>query len=154
MLTLVESRAPDTSSAIATMQRVDPARRLVGVARQLHNRWRRLGPADRERLDELAGAVKERALELRGAADPARASRELERSNRELADALVDCAESDPEVDAIEVRRLRSELADELERLASAEIEARGAEAQEEATVQPAGTAGKGGAQAKRAPWL
>jgi hypothetical protein len=133
------------------MRHVDPARRLVEVARLLHNRWRKLAPNDRERLDELAGTVKTRALDLRGSADPDGAGRDLERSNRELADAIVDCAEADPDVDEIEVRRLRSDLAHELDRLASGEVRARAGTADDEPVdEETAGTEGR----TSRAPWL
>ena len=38
----------------------------VRIARLLYRRWEALAPAERERLETLAGNVKERALEVRG----------------------------------------------------------------------------------------
>lgn len=120
-------------------------------ARLLHNRWRKLAPGDRERLGDLADDVKQRALDLRGSGDPGGAGAGLERSGRELADAIVGCAEANPEVDEIEIRRLRSDLAAELDRLASGKVEARRG-------GEPAAEDGKTPSTeedtAKRAPWL
>jgi hypothetical protein len=97
----------------------------VRVARSIYGRWRVLAPGERERLGVLAQTVKDRALNLRGTSDRPAAERELVSANRELADALVDSARSDPEVEAADVERLRDELARELERLASADVTAR-----------------------------
>jgi hypothetical protein len=94
----------------------------VRVARALYGRWRRMAAADRESLEPLAQDVRERALDLRGTPDREAAGRELEKAEERLAAAMVESAESDPEVSAAEVSRLRSDLARELDRLASAEI--------------------------------
>ena len=96
----------------------------VRVARTLYARWRAMGPADRERIAPLAQDAKERALELRGVADARVAERELAYANENLAAAILETAESDPEVDELEVRRLREDLRRELERLATAEVRA------------------------------
>ena len=79
----------------------------VRIARVLYRRWEGLAPAERERLEMLAGNVKERALEVRGKVDDGTAERELEDANSELADALG----------ADEVAELRQELRRELERV-------------------------------------
>jgi hypothetical protein len=89
----------------------------VHVARALHGRWRRLTSSRRRALEPLAEDVKERALDLRGAADRARAGRELNQANERLAQAMV-------ESDEVEVDRLRQDLALELDRLANADIRA------------------------------
>jgi hypothetical protein len=96
----------------------------VRVARSLHSRWRSLPPPARARLEPLAEDAKERALELRGAADPAAAERELRAVSASLATALVETAEADPQLDPAEVEQLREELRSELDRLAGAEIRA------------------------------
>jgi hypothetical protein len=96
----------------------------VRVARTLYARWRALRPAQRDPLAPLAEDAKERALELRGAADAQTAERELAAANQTLAAALVEAAEADPEVNEIEVRRLREDLRRELDRLATAEVRA------------------------------
>ena len=88
------------------------------VARSLHGRWRRLSKPTRERLEPLAEDVRERALDLRGSADPERDGQELDQASRKLADAMIDEAAGDPEVSEIEVRDLREGLAQELDRLA------------------------------------
>jgi hypothetical protein len=88
------------------------------VARSLHGRWRRLSEPARDRLEPLADDVRERALDLRGSADPDSDGQELGQASRRLADAMIDDAAGDPEVSEIEVRDLRSELARELSRLA------------------------------------
>ncbi len=88
------------------------------VARSLHGRWRRLGAPARERLEPLAEDVRERALDLRGSAQPEADGRDLGEANRRLADAMIDEAAGDPEVSEIEVRDLRESLAHELDRLA------------------------------------
>jgi hypothetical protein len=94
----------------------------VRVARSLYSRWRTMAPRERERLAHLAEHAKERALELRGAADRQAAERELVAANETLAAAIVESAESDPDLSASEVQGLREDLRRELERLASAEI--------------------------------
>ncbi len=96
----------------------------VRVARTLYGRWRRMSDADREQLGPLAEDVKERALDLRGASDREAAGRDLEEAGERLAAAMVESAESDPQVSETEVSRLRDELAMELDRLASADIRA------------------------------
>ena len=104
----------------------------VRVARGLHGRWRRLSAVERERLEPLAEDVRERALDLRGEADPETAGRELRDANVKLADAMVESAQADPEVSESEVVRLREDLSRELERLAGGDIKAsRGAGAPE-----------------------
>ena len=79
----------------------------VRIARLLYRRWEALGPVERERLEALAGNVKERALEVRGKVDDGTAERELERASTELAEALG----------ADEVAELREQLKRELERM-------------------------------------
>ncbi len=96
----------------------DIARVPFTVAKSLHARWRRLSAPSRERLEPLADDVRERALDLRGSADPERDGRELDDASRRLADAMIDDAAGDPEVSEIEVRDLREGLAQELGRLA------------------------------------
>jgi hypothetical protein len=94
------------------------------VARSLYGRWRVLPAADRERIASFAEDAKEKALSLRGAGDPVQAEAELRAASETLAAALVETAESDPEIGADEVTELREELRRELERLASADIKA------------------------------
>jgi hypothetical protein len=96
----------------------------IRVARSLHSRWRALPAGDRERLAALAARTKSSALDARGSTDPERAGRELRAANEDLAAALLDAAEADPQVDEAEVERLRGDLQRELERLASADIKA------------------------------
>jgi hypothetical protein len=96
----------------------------VRLARTLHGRWRRLSTRDRLRLAPLAGDAKERALEVRGAADQEAAERDLRSANESLAAALIELAESDPEIDEGDVQSLRDDLRRELERLAGADITA------------------------------
>ena len=98
----------------------------VRVARSLYGRWRLLPPAERERTAGVAEDAKEKALAVRGTAEPQRpqAEAELRAANESLADALVESAESDPEIAAEEVEALREDLRRELERLASADIKA------------------------------
>jgi hypothetical protein len=79
----------------------------VRIARLLYRRWEALAPAERERLEALAGNVKERALEVRGQVDDGTAERELEQASTELAQALG----------ADEVAELRVQLRQELERM-------------------------------------
>jgi hypothetical protein len=96
----------------------------VRVARTLYGRWRALPAADRRRLEPLAEDAKTQALELRGAADPRLAERDLRAANESLAAALIESAECDPEIDEIDVRALRDDLRRELARLAGAEVKA------------------------------
>ena len=96
----------------------------IRVARTLYSRWRTLAPADRTRLAPLAEDAKDLALELRGSDDRAGAERDLHAANETLAAALIESAESDPELNEIEVRRLRDDLRRELERLATAVVKA------------------------------
>ena len=96
----------------------------IRLARTLHSRWRALRPAERTRLAELAEDAKTQALDLRGASDRPAAERNLHSANETLAAALIESAESDPEVPEIEVTRLRDDLRRELERLATAEVRA------------------------------
>ena len=79
----------------------------VRIARLLYRRWEGLAPDERQRLEPLAGDVKERALEVRGQVDDGTAERELERASTELAEAMG----------ADEVAELRAELKRELERM-------------------------------------
>lgn len=79
----------------------------VRIARLLYRRWEALAPAERERLETLAGNVKERALEVRGKVDDGTAERELELASTELAEAMG----------ADEVAELRAQLRRELERV-------------------------------------
>jgi hypothetical protein len=96
----------------------------VRVARSLYGRWRVLPAADRERIAAYAEDTKEKALSLRGAGDRAQAEEDLRASTETLAAALVETAESDPELAAEDVQRLRGDLRRELERLATADIKA------------------------------
>jgi hypothetical protein len=96
----------------------------VRVARSLYGRWRVLPPADRERIASFAEDAKQKAFSVRGSNDPAGAQAELRAASETLATALVETAESDPEIGADEVDELREELRRELERLATADIKA------------------------------
>jgi uncharacterized membrane protein YebE (DUF533 family) len=96
----------------------------VRVARSLYGRWRLLPAPDRERIAAFAEDAKEKALSVRGASDPTQAQAELRDASETLAAALVETAESDPEIDTDEVAELREELRRELERLATADIKA------------------------------
>jgi hypothetical protein len=96
----------------------------VRVARSLYGRWRVLPAADRERLAAFAEDAKEKALSLRGSGDRALAEADLRAATETLAAALVETAESDPELEAEEVQQLRDDLQRELERLATADIKA------------------------------
>jgi len=96
----------------------------VRVARALHGRWRCLAAGERDQLSPLADDVRDRALDLRGTADPQAAGRELQQANEKLADGLVGSAEANPDVSQAEVLRLRGELTRELERLVDADITA------------------------------
>ena len=94
----------------------------VRVARSLYGRWRLLPPADRERIAAYAEDTKEKALSLRGANDRDRAEADLRASTETLAAALVETAESDPELEPEDVQELREDLRRELARLATADI--------------------------------
>lgn len=96
----------------------------VRVARSLWGRWRRLASPARERIGPLAAEVRDRALELRGSDQPERDGRDLEVASEQLADAMVDAAQADPDVSPEEVGRLRDELSRELDRVARGEITA------------------------------
>jgi hypothetical protein len=96
----------------------------VRVARSLHNRWRLLPEADRERIAAFAEDAKEKALSLRGATDRDRAEADLRASSETLAAALIETAESDPEVAPEDVHELREDLRRELARLATADVKA------------------------------
>jgi hypothetical protein len=96
----------------------------IRVARTMYAHWRVLPDAARRRLEPLAEETKHRALEVRGATDVERATADLRAASETLAAALVESAESDPELDLSEVTELREELRRELERLATADIKA------------------------------
>jgi hypothetical protein len=96
----------------------------VRVARSLYGRWRVLPAADRDRIASFAEDAKEKALSLRGSNDLTQAHADLRAASETLAAALVETAESDPEIGAEEVGELREELRRELERLATADIKA------------------------------
>lgn len=96
----------------------------VRVARTLHGRWRLLPEGDRRRIAALAHDTKEKALDLRGAGDRAKAEADLRAANETLAAALVETAESDPDVAGEDVDLLREELRLELERLVAADVKA------------------------------
>jgi hypothetical protein len=96
----------------------------VRVARSLYGRWHVLPRSDRERIASFAEDTKEKAFSVRGANDPDQAQADLRAASETLAAALVETAESDPEIGADEVSDLREELRRELERLATADIKA------------------------------
>ena len=96
----------------------------VRVARSLYGRWRVLPQADRERIAAFAEDTKEKAFSLRGSSDRVRAEADLRASSETLAAALIETAESDPELAADDVQQLRDELRRELARLATADIKA------------------------------
>jgi hypothetical protein len=91
----------------------------VRVARSLYGHWRLLPEADRARIAAFAEDTKEKALSLRGSSDRARAEEDLRTSSETLAAALVETAESDPELVPEDVERLRDDLRRELGRLAA-----------------------------------
>ena len=97
----------------------------VRVARSLYGRWRLLPEADRERIAAFAEDTKEKALSLRGSSDRVRAEEDLRASSETLAAALVETAESDPELEAQDVQELREDLRRELQRLAAGGLDAR-----------------------------
>ena len=94
------------------------------MARTLYGRWRLLPEADRSRIARLAQDTKEKALDLRGADNRGQAEADLRAANETLAAALVETAESDPDVAQEDVDLLREELRLELERLATADVKA------------------------------
>jgi hypothetical protein len=96
----------------------------IRVARTLYGRWRLLPPADRERIAAFAEDTKEKALSLRGSSDRERAEADLRASSETLAAAIVETAESDPELAPDDVQQLRDDLRRELERLATADVKA------------------------------
>lgn len=96
----------------------------VRVARSLYGRWRVLPAADRERIAGFAEDMKEKALSLRGSIDRAQAEADLRASTETLAAALVETAESDPELASEDVEQLRGELKRELDRLSTGDIKA------------------------------
>ena len=96
----------------------------VRVARALYGRWRLLPPWQRAQLEPLAEHTKASALELRGAGDREAAGRDLNAASEQLAAAMIETAEADPELDDVEVEQLRDDLRRELERLATADIKA------------------------------
>ena len=95
------------------------------IARALYGRWRVMRATERERLSEIAARVKESALDVRGSGDPEAAARELRDANEQLAAALIESAEADPDLDEVELTGLRADLRRELERISSADIDAR-----------------------------
>lgn len=96
----------------------------VRVARTLHGRWRRMAAPERSRLQGLADDVRERALDLRGSPRRGADQLALNGASERLAAAMVDSADADPEVSAIDVEELRSELARELGRLEAGDVQA------------------------------
>jgi hypothetical protein len=96
----------------------------IRVARSLYARWRVLAPDQRALLESHAERLKGSALDLRGAGDRPEAERDLSAASEAMAAALVESAESDPEITEIEVRHLRDDLRRELDRLAGADIRA------------------------------
>jgi hypothetical protein len=96
----------------------------VRVARSLYGHWRLLPAADRASIAAFAEDTKEKALSLRGSADPVQAEADLRESSETLAAALMETAESDPDIGADDVRQLRDDLRRELERLATADVKA------------------------------
>jgi hypothetical protein len=96
----------------------------VRVARSLYGRWHLLPEPDRRRMEGLAEDLKRKALDLRGTSDAERANEGLRAANESLAAALVETAQTNPEVSPDEVIELREELRRELERLTSGDIKA------------------------------
>jgi hypothetical protein len=94
------------------------------VARSLYGRWRVLPEPERARIAGLAEDLKRKALDVRGAHDREAAGRDLRAANETLAAALVETAESNPDVSAAEVHELRADLRRELARLAQADVKA------------------------------
>ena len=96
----------------------------VRVARSLYGHWRLLPAPHRDRIAAFAEDAKEKALSLRGSSDRVRAEADLRAANETLAAALVETAESDPELAAGDVQALREDLRRELQRFATADIKA------------------------------
>jgi hypothetical protein len=96
----------------------------VRVTRSLYSRWSALPPAERARIEPVAERAKQSALDLRGALDRELAEVEARAAGATLAEALVESAAGDPELEEGEVVRLRADLARELARLADADIKA------------------------------
>jgi hypothetical protein len=96
----------------------------VRVARSLYGHWRLLPAVDRERIAGFAEDTKEKALSLRGSNDRVQAESDLRASSETLAAAIVETAESDPELGADDVEQLRDDLRRELERLSTADVKA------------------------------
>jgi hypothetical protein len=96
----------------------------VRVARSLYGHWRLLPAVDRERIAGFAEDTKEKALSLRGSNDRVQAESDLRASSETLAAAIVETAESDPELGADDVEQLRGDLRRELERLSTADVKA------------------------------
>lgn len=96
----------------------------VRVARTMHGRWRRMAAPERARLKGLADDVRKRALDLRGSPEPVPDRLALQGASERLAAAMVDSAQTDPEVSDAEVDELRGELARELDRLERSDVKA------------------------------
>jgi hypothetical protein len=96
----------------------------VRVTRSLYARWNTLPAGERERLQPVAERAKRSALDLRGATDRERARAEARADGASLAEAIIEAAEGDPQLDDDEVLQLREDLARELARLADADIKA------------------------------
>jgi len=96
----------------------------IRVARTMHNRWRRMPPPQRTRLQTLANDVRERALDLRGSRHPGADRQALDGASERLAAAMVTSAQTDPEVSDADVEELRDQLARELGRLDAANVKA------------------------------
>ena len=96
----------------------------VRVARSLYGHWRLLPAADRESIAGFAEDTKEKALSLRGSNNRVQAESDLRASSETLAAAIVETAESDPELGADDVQQLRDDLRRELERLSTADVKA------------------------------
>jgi hypothetical protein len=96
----------------------------VRVTRSLYARWNALPAGERERIQPVAEQAKRSALDLRGAVDRERAGAEARADVASLAEAIIEVAASDPQLDDAEVLQLREDLARELARLAGADIKA------------------------------
>ena len=96
----------------------------VRVTRSLYARWNALPEGQRERIEPVAERAKRSALDLRGAAAPERAGAEARADGASLAEAIIEAAAGDPQLDDAEVLQLREDLARELARLADADIKA------------------------------
>lgn len=89
---------------------------MLRIARSLYRRWERLPRRYREDLAPVAAAVKEAALDLRGRADTGHAEHVLREANEQLAIAIAEMLEADPDLGAAEVEEMRAELERELGR--------------------------------------